>query len=109
MLDFAIVHLFREAEMSRHDELTPEEAREDHWSMLRFLAINAVFGFLLGLTIALSMIWFDFADLGTRIARARDPWLVVFILATPLSFTFAGAVTASAVMLMPYKRKKDLR
>lgn len=94
--------------MSRHEELTPEEARADHWHMLRFLATNAVFGFLLGLMIAMAMIWFDFADLGTRIARARNPWLVMFIFATPLCFTFAGAVTASAVMLMPYRRKKDL-
>lgn len=95
--------------MSMHEELTPEEARADHWHMLRFLAGNALFGFALGLCIAIAMIAFDLGDLGTRIARSRHPFLVFFILATPLSFTFAGAVTASAVMLMPYKRKKDLR
>ena len=29
--------------MPDRDELTPEEARRDHWEMLRFLAVNALF------------------------------------------------------------------
>ncbi|WP_170975758.1 hypothetical protein [Rhizobium sp. FY34] len=93
--------------MSNHDDMTPEEARADHWQMLRFLAINAIFGFLLGLTIAGSAIWFDLGGLGSRIARSQTPFLVVFMLAVPLAFTFSGAVMASAIMLMPYKRKKQ--
>ncbi|SIR07680.1 hypothetical protein SAMN05880590_111144 [Rhizobium sp. RU35A] len=93
--------------MSMPEELTPEEARADHWHMLRFLAGNALFGFALGLSIAGAMIAFDLGGLGSRIVRSQHPWLVCFILATPLAFTFSGAVTASAVMLMPYKRKKD--
>jgi hypothetical protein len=93
--------------MSNPEDLTPEEAREDHWQMLRFLGWNAIFGFALGLLIATSMIWFDLAGLGTRIGRSQTPFLVFFMLAVPLSFTFAGAVMASAVMLMPYKRKKQ--
>jgi hypothetical protein len=93
--------------MSNPEDMTPEEARADHWYMLRFLGLNAIFGFALGLLIAFSMIWFDLAGLGTRIARSQTPYLVFFMLSVPLSFTLAGAVMASAVMLMPYKRKKQ--
>ncbi len=92
--------------MGRHEELTREEAKADHRCMLRFLAFNAGFGFSLGLAVACAMLLFDLGGLGTRIDRSQNPWLVLFILAVPMAFTFAGAVTASAVMLMPYKTKK---
>ena len=38
------------------DELTPEEARRDHWEMLRFLGTNALFGAGLGLAVAVLLI-----------------------------------------------------
>lgn len=94
--------------MSRFDDMTPEEAQADHWQMLRFLAINAALGFICGLSIAVALVWLDVAELGTRISRSSNPFMVFFILSVPLAFTFSGAVTGSAVMLMPYKRKKDL-
>lgn len=94
--------------MSSLHEMTPEEAQADHWHMLRFLAYNALFGFAFGLSIAVGLVWFDIAELGTRISRAQNPWMVFFILSVPMAFTFCAAITGSAVMLMPYKRKKDL-
>ncbi|MFD1744546.1 hypothetical protein ACFSE1_03645 [Rhizobium helianthi] len=94
--------------MSNFGELTPEEAKADHWHMLRFLAVNAALGFLFGLSVAVALVWLDVAGLGTRIFRSNNPWMVFFILSVPMAFTFSGAVTGSAVMLMPYKRKKDL-
>lgn len=95
--------------MVDNDEMTPEEARSDHRQMLRFLGLNAGFGFAIGLIIAVAIVWMDIGGLGTRIARARDPALVFFMLSVPMAFTFASAVLGSAVMLMPYKRKKQLR
>ncbi|GEO85354.1 MULTISPECIES: hypothetical protein [Alphaproteobacteria] len=92
---------------SDRDELTPEEARRDHWEMLRFLAGNALFGAALGLVVAGMLMWFDIGGLGRHLARARNPVLPAALIAVPLALTFAAAVTASAIMLMPYKKKKQ--
>ncbi|MBP2548463.1 hypothetical protein J2858_001356 [Neorhizobium galegae] len=88
-----------------HQPLSAREAQADHWSMMRFLAINACVGFLIGLGVAFSLVWFDLGGLGTRVARSHTPFMVMFMLSVPMAFTFSGAVTASAVMLMPYKAK----
>lgn len=93
--------------MSSHGDMTPEEARRDHREMLWFLAVNALFGVMLGFGVALSLFWFDFYGLGTRIARSQAPLLSFSMIAVPLALTFGGAVTASAIMLMPYRRKKQ--
>ena len=90
------------------DELTPEEARRDHWEMLRFLAVNALFGAALGIMVAIALMWLDIGGLGTRLSRASNPILPALMVAIPLGLTFASAVTASAIMLMPYKKKKQL-
>lgn len=89
------------------DELTPEEARQDHWEMLRFLAVNAAFGAGLGLLVAAAVIWLDLGGVGTSLARASHPLLPAVMMILPLALTFAAAVTASAVMLMPYRKKKQ--
>ncbi|PZU82598.1 MAG: hypothetical protein DI528_19050 [Shinella sp.] len=89
------------------DELTPDEARRDHWEMLRFLAVNALFGAGLGIVVAITLMWLDIGGLGTRLGRASNPILPALMVAVPLGLTFAAAVTASAVMLMPYKKKKQ--
>lgn len=92
----------------RKDEMTPDEARRDHVDMLRFLAINAAFGIILGIGIAFALYWFNLYGLGTHIARSQTPILSFVMIAAPLALTFGGAVTASAIMLMPYKRKGEL-
>ncbi|CAD7030037.1 helix-turn-helix domain-containing protein [Pseudorhizobium endolithicum] len=94
--------------MLTNDDLTPEEARRDHLEMLRFLAVNALFGIGLGIAIAAALWWFNLYGLGTHIGRSRTPLLSFVMVAVPLALTFGGAVTASAIMLMPYKRKKQL-
>lgn len=91
----------------QRDELTPEEARRDHWDMLRFLAMNAGFGVGLGLLVAVLLIWLDIGGLGTHLARAQNPVLPAILIAVPLALTFGAAVAASAIMLMPYKKKKQ--
>lgn len=89
------------------DELTPEEARRDHWEMLRFLALNAALGAGLGLGFALMLYLLDIGGLATHLARARNPLLPGLMIALPLALTFASAVTGSAIMLMPYRKKKQ--
>lgn len=93
--------------MLRQDDMKPEEARRDHREMLWFLAANAAFGMGLGVFIAAALFWFNLYGLGTHITRARAPFLSFLMIAFPLALTFGGAVTASAIMLMPYKRKKE--
>ncbi|SMD17318.1 hypothetical protein [Rhizobium sp. RU36D] len=94
--------------MHRHDEdLTPEEARQDHWDMLRFLGLNALVGMGLGLAVAGALIWLDIGGLAKHLSRSSAPILPALMIALPLALTFAAAVTASAVMLMPYKKKKQ--
>lgn len=89
------------------DDLTPEEARRDHWEMLGFLAINAILGAALGILVALAIVWLDLGGVGTSLARSSHPILPALMLAVPLALTFGAAVTASAVMAMPYRKKKQ--
>lgn len=89
------------------DELTPEEARRDHWEMLWFLGVNVLFGVGLGLAVAVMLIWLDVGGIGSHLARSRNPYLPAAMIAIPLALTFGAAVTASAIMLMPYKKKKE--
>ena len=89
------------------DDLTPEEARRDHWEMLSFLAINAILGAALGILVALAIVWLDLGGVGTSLARSSHPILPALMLAVPLALTFGAAVTASAVMAMPYRKKKQ--
>ena len=89
-------------------DMTPEEARQDHRDMLRFLAFNALAGMGLGIFIAASLLWFDIGGLGTHMARARNPFVNALLLFVPLALTFGSVVTGSAIMTMPYKRRKEM-
>ena len=91
--------------MSNERDLTQEEARADHARMLRFLGVNAAFGMALGFSMAALMVWLDVAGLGSRIARSQTPVLAFILLCAPLSSTFAGALTASAIMMLPDRRR----
>lgn len=94
--------------MLSNDDMTPEEARQDHREMLWFLMINAAFGMALGASVAFALFWFNLYGIGSTIARSQMPLFSFAMIAIPLALTFGGAVTASAIMLMPYKRKKQL-
>ena len=93
--------------MNSSDDLTPEEARRDHWDMLRFLAGNAGFGAMLGLGVASVLVWLDIGGIGRGLLRSHQPVLAALMLFLPLALLFAAAVTASAVILLPYKKKKQ--
>ncbi|MCO5151361.1 MULTISPECIES: hypothetical protein [unclassified Shinella] len=86
-------------------ELTPEEARKDHWHMLRFMMLHALVGGLIGAATAAAVILLDIGGIGTRIARAADPVMPVLLLVVPFASLFGGAATASAILLMPYEKK----
>lgn len=89
-------------------DLTPEEARRDHWEMLRFLALNVLFGMGLGILVAGSLLWFDIGGLWTHLVRSRHPVVSALLLFVPLALTFGSVVVGSAIMTMPYKRKKEM-
>jgi hypothetical protein len=86
-------------------EMTPEAAREDHWQMLRFMAVNAAAGVLIGILSAAAIIWLDIGGIGTRIAHAANPVIPVLLLVVPFATVFGGVVTASAILTMPYEKK----
>ncbi|GAA4163021.1 hypothetical protein [Shinella granuli] len=86
-------------------ELTPEEARKDHWHMLRFMMLHALVGGLIGAATAAAVILLDIGGIGTRIARAAAPVMPVLLLVVPFASLFGGAATASAILLMPYEKK----
>ena len=89
----------------RLPQMTPQNARDDHREMMRFLALNALAGALIGLAVAGAILWFDIGGLGVLVARSANPVLPVLLLAGPLAITFAATVAGSAIMLMPYSRK----
>ena len=86
-------------------EPTPDELRRDHWQMLGFLAVNASIGVLAGIGVAASLMWLDVGGLGQRIAHASNPFLPILLITAPLALTFGAAAAASAIMMMPYKKK----
>jgi hypothetical protein len=73
--------------------------------MLRFLAANAAVGMAVGIAIFLALLWLDTGGIASRIARAEDPILPFLLIAIPFCLTFGGAASASAIMLLPYRRK----
>ncbi|MGD9479538.1 hypothetical protein [Shinella sp. G-2] len=93
--------------MGRHEKpaLTPDEARKDHWRMLRYMMLHALVGGLIGSATAALLIVLDTGGIGTRIARAENPVMPVLLLVVPFAALFGGAATASAILLMPYEKK----
>jgi len=73
--------------------------------MPRFLATNATLGMAIGVAIFAALLWLDTGGIASRIARAENPILPLFLIAIPFCLTFGGAVAASAIMLLPYRRK----
>lgn len=85
--------------------LTPEAARIDHRQMLRFMALNAAVGVLIGICVGAALILFDIGGLGARIGRAANPVVPVLLVVVPIASLFGAAAAASAILLMPYEKK----
>ena len=86
-------------------EPTPAELRRDHWQMLGFMGVNALIGIGAGMAVAAGLIGLDIGGLGSRIAHADNKFLPVLLIAAPLALTFGATAVASAIMMMPYRKK----
>lgn len=93
--------------MKQKTKLTPDEARRDHREMLRFLAINAALGIVVGLVLTAALLYFNIGGFLTRVQHASMPGIAVLLVAAPLSLLLGGASMSTAIMLMPYERKYD--
>ncbi|MCZ4072921.1 hypothetical protein [Agrobacterium sp. LMR679] len=86
-------------------KMTPEAARLDHRQMLRFMALNAAVGVLIGVCVGAALIFLDIGGLGARIGRAVNPVVPVLLVVMPIASLFGAAATASAILMMPYEKK----
>ncbi|CUX60527.1 Conserved hypothetical protein [Agrobacterium deltaense Zutra 3/1] len=86
-------------------KMTPEAARLDHRQMLRFLALNAAVGVLIGVCVGAALIFLGIGGLGARIGRAANPVVPVLLVVMPIASLFGAAATASAILMMPYEKK----
>lgn len=93
--------------MMTKPKLTPEEARKDHIAMLRFLAVNGLFGVFIGLVLTGALLYFDVGGFWTRVAHSSMPAIAVLLVAAPLGMLLGGASMATAIMMMPYEKKYD--
>lgn len=90
---------------SRKPKLTPEEARRDHWEMLRFLGLNALLGIVIGVSVGIALIALDIGGLRGLMIRAENPILPLFLVLVPFACLFGGAAAASAILILPYESK----
>lgn len=93
--------------MTQKPKLTADEARKDHREMLRFLAINGIFGIFIGLILTAALLYFDIGGFWTRVQHASMPAIAVLLVAGPLSMLLGAASMSTAVMMMPYEKKYD--
>lgn len=75
--------------------------------MLRFLALNAVFGMFIGLVLTLALLYFDIGGFYTRVQHSSMPAIAILLVAAPLSLLLGGASMSTAIMLLPYEKKFD--
>jgi flagellar biosynthesis protein FliR len=90
-------------------ELTREEARRDHEQMLRFMAKWFAIGLAAGLCCAALVFLLDIGSLGTRLARAENPFLPIFLIAFPMGLTSGAILLCAAIWLLPYEAKYERR
>jgi hypothetical protein len=95
--------------MAERKILTREEARKDHEAMLRFMAMRFALGLLVGLICAGSIFLLDVGGLGSRLARASDPIIPVFLIAVPMGLTFGAVAVCIAIWVLPYEAKYQER
>jgi uncharacterized membrane protein YkgB len=96
-----------EAAMEREPEgvMTPEDAKRDHWEMLRYMAVNALIGVVIGAITAGVLIGLNIGAVGIHIARSTSPVLATLMVVVPFALLFGGAAAASSIALLPYRRK----
>lgn len=99
--------ILKRTTMSQKPKMTPQEARKDHQEMLRFLAINAVFGIFIGLLLTAALLYFNIGGFWTRVQHASMPAIAILLVAAPLSLLLGGASMSTAIMMLPYEKKYE--
>lgn len=77
--------------------------------LLRLLAVNLLIGAGVGEAAFGLLFWTDTLGIASLIRNAAQPWLPFALLGFVFALTFAAAVTATAVLTMPYASKDDPR
>ncbi|TCV59692.1 hypothetical protein EDE05_13619 [Neorhizobium sp. R1-B] len=90
---------------SRKPRMTPEEARRDHWQMLRYLGLHALAGIGIGAAVGTALILLDIGGLGKLLSRAPNPIPPFLLVIVPFASLFGGAAAASAIFTLPYDTK----
>lgn len=90
---------------SRKPRMTPEEARRDHFLMLRFLGLHALVGAIIGALVGIALIVLDIGGLGRLLSRASNPVVPFLLVVVPFASLFGAAAAASAILTLPYDRK----
>lgn len=75
--------------------------------LLRFLAVNAAVGAGLGTAFAGVLLATNTAGLGDLIVTTSDPVTPVILFVVGFATLIGGLYTASAVMLVPWKKKSE--
>ena len=89
----------------RKPRMSQEAAGRDHRDMLRFMALNAVGGAVIGLVVGASVILLDVGGLMGLLRRAANPILPVILVVFPFVSLFGAAAAATAILTMPYETK----
>lgn len=69
--------------------------------LVRFLALHAGFGALIGIGVAGLLLWLDVAGLGTLFVGERAQVAITLLFFGSFALTFAAAAMGTAVMLLP--------
>lgn len=87
--------------------LNNRDVKRPPWPpMLRFLAVNAATGSALGVVFSLGLIATNAAGLADLISATSNPVVPVLLMLVGFATLFGGLYTASAVMMLPW-RKSD--
>ncbi|MGI2033578.1 hypothetical protein ACRQ1B_14395 [Rhizobium panacihumi] len=89
----------------RKPRMSPEAARRDHQDMLRFMALNALGGAVIGVVVGAALIALDVGNLQSLIRRASNPVLPIILVVVPFASLLGAAAAASAILTLPYERK----
>lgn len=88
-------------------QMTREEAQRDHEAMLRYMAKWFAIGLGIGLCCAALVFLLDIGSLGTRLSRAAEPLVPVFLIAVPMGLTFGAILLCIAIWVLPYEAKYE--
>lgn len=69
--------------------------------LIRYVALNTLFGMGFGAAFAALVLWFDVSGLGRLILAASSPFPALILLFGSFMLTFGSLVCGTAIMLLP--------